>query len=177
LRPTPNLEGQVSVFMFPSDRVAQLYPQASGFLYIAFHDSQRYRGGVLIRLHTGKVRITLKNRHKSNTRISESYKPVIQPCRYPGLYDVRIINLPMQFFKSMSNPYLGICPLACAIASCPHGTPNSMADIPLQGLPKSECMTALYNPFASPNNEVHTLHFINSLFWIDRMDLQNLQLR
>jgi hypothetical protein len=28
LRPTPNLEGQISVFMSPKDRVAQLYPRA-----------------------------------------------------------------------------------------------------------------------------------------------------
>jgi hypothetical protein len=30
LRPTPNLEDQVSVFMAPGDSVAQLYPQALG---------------------------------------------------------------------------------------------------------------------------------------------------
>jgi hypothetical protein len=29
-RPTPNLEDQVSVFMTPGDRVAQLYPQVLG---------------------------------------------------------------------------------------------------------------------------------------------------
>jgi hypothetical protein len=29
-RPTPNLEDQVSVFMTPGDRVAQLYPQTLG---------------------------------------------------------------------------------------------------------------------------------------------------
>jgi hypothetical protein len=29
-RPTPNLEDQVSVFMTPGDRVAQLYPRALG---------------------------------------------------------------------------------------------------------------------------------------------------
>jgi hypothetical protein len=29
-RPTPNLEDQVSVFMTPGDRMAQLYPQALG---------------------------------------------------------------------------------------------------------------------------------------------------
>jgi hypothetical protein len=29
-RPTPNLEDQVSVFMTPGDRVAQLYPRAMG---------------------------------------------------------------------------------------------------------------------------------------------------
>jgi hypothetical protein len=56
LRPIPNLEDQVSVFMSPSDRVAQLYPQAPGYLFVAFYDSQGYGGGILIRLHTGSVR-------------------------------------------------------------------------------------------------------------------------
>jgi hypothetical protein len=30
-RPTPNLEDQASVFMIPGDRVAQLYPQGTGY--------------------------------------------------------------------------------------------------------------------------------------------------
>jgi hypothetical protein len=37
----------------PGDRVAQLYPQAPGSLFVAFYDSQGYGGGILIRLHTG----------------------------------------------------------------------------------------------------------------------------
>jgi hypothetical protein len=45
---TPNLEDQDSVFMFPSDRVAQLYPQAPGSLFIDF-----YGGDILIRLQMG----------------------------------------------------------------------------------------------------------------------------
>jgi hypothetical protein len=49
---TPSLEDQVSVFMSPSDRVAQLFPQAPGSLFIAFYDSQDYGGGILTRLHT-----------------------------------------------------------------------------------------------------------------------------
>jgi hypothetical protein len=52
LRPTPNLEGQVPVFMSPSDRVAQLCPQVPGFLFIVFYDSQGYGGGIPTRLHT-----------------------------------------------------------------------------------------------------------------------------
>jgi hypothetical protein len=53
LRLTSNLEDQVSVFMCPSDRVAQLYPQAPGSLFVAFYDSQGYGGGILTPLHTG----------------------------------------------------------------------------------------------------------------------------
>jgi hypothetical protein len=36
----------------PSGRVAQLYLQAPGSLFITFCDSQGYGGGILIRLHT-----------------------------------------------------------------------------------------------------------------------------
>jgi hypothetical protein len=39
LHPTHNLERQVSVFMSPSDRVAQLCPQVSGSIFAAFYDS------------------------------------------------------------------------------------------------------------------------------------------
>jgi hypothetical protein len=49
----PNLQNQVSVFMPPSDRVAQLYPQAPGSLFISFYDSQGYGGDIITRLHTG----------------------------------------------------------------------------------------------------------------------------
>jgi hypothetical protein len=47
LRPTPNLEYQVSVLMLHSDRMAQLYPQVLGSLFVAFYDSQGYGGGIL----------------------------------------------------------------------------------------------------------------------------------
>jgi hypothetical protein len=36
LHPTPNLEDQVPVFMSPSERLAQLYPQAVGSVFVAF---------------------------------------------------------------------------------------------------------------------------------------------
>jgi hypothetical protein len=53
LRPTPNLENQIHVFMSPSDGVARLYPQAPGSLFVAFYDSQGYGGCILTRPHTG----------------------------------------------------------------------------------------------------------------------------
>jgi hypothetical protein len=56
LRSALNLEEQVPVFMSPSGKVAQLYPQAPGSLFVAFYDQQGYGGGVLIRLHTGAKR-------------------------------------------------------------------------------------------------------------------------
>jgi hypothetical protein len=53
LLPIPNLEAQVYVFMSPDDRVAQLYPQAPGSLFVTFYDSQGYGGGILTRLQAG----------------------------------------------------------------------------------------------------------------------------
>jgi hypothetical protein len=42
LRTTPDLDDEVAVFMFPSDRVAKLYPEARGSLFVAFYDLQGY---------------------------------------------------------------------------------------------------------------------------------------
>jgi hypothetical protein len=39
LRP-PNLEGQVPIFISPRNRVAQLYPSALGYLFVASYNSQ-----------------------------------------------------------------------------------------------------------------------------------------
>jgi hypothetical protein len=44
IRDSPNLEGQVPVFISPRNRVAQLYPQALGSLSVAYYDSQGYGG-------------------------------------------------------------------------------------------------------------------------------------
>jgi hypothetical protein len=53
LHPTLNLEDQVSVFISPSDRVAQLYHQVWGSRFVAFYDLQGYGGGILTCPHTG----------------------------------------------------------------------------------------------------------------------------
>jgi hypothetical protein len=53
IRDSPNLGGQVPVFISPRNRVVQLYPQALGSLFVASHDSQGYGGGIRTRLHTG----------------------------------------------------------------------------------------------------------------------------
>jgi hypothetical protein len=39
--------------MSPSDRVAQLYSQAPGSVFVTFYDLQGYSGDILIHLHTG----------------------------------------------------------------------------------------------------------------------------
>jgi hypothetical protein len=39
----PNLEGQVPVFIFLKNRIAQLYLQVLGSLFVVSYDSQRYQ--------------------------------------------------------------------------------------------------------------------------------------
>jgi hypothetical protein len=46
IRDSPNLEGQVPVFISPTNRVVRLYPQAMGSLFVASYDSQGYGGGI-----------------------------------------------------------------------------------------------------------------------------------
>jgi hypothetical protein len=53
IRDSPNLEGQVPVLISPRNRVARLYPQARGSLFVASYDSQVDSGGIRPRLHTG----------------------------------------------------------------------------------------------------------------------------
>jgi hypothetical protein len=53
IRDSPNLEGQDPVFIYPRNRVTQLYSQALGSLFVASYDSQGYGGGIRTRLHTG----------------------------------------------------------------------------------------------------------------------------
>jgi hypothetical protein len=50
IRDSPNLEGQVPVCISPRNRVAQLYPQALGSLFVASYDSQGYGGVIRTRL-------------------------------------------------------------------------------------------------------------------------------
>jgi hypothetical protein len=59
IRESANLEGQVIVFITPRKRMAQLYHQALGSLFVASYDSQGYGGGIRTRLHTGCVHICL----------------------------------------------------------------------------------------------------------------------
>jgi hypothetical protein len=53
IRDSPNLEVQVSVLISLRKRVAQLYPQALGYLFVASYDSQGYGGGIRTCLYAG----------------------------------------------------------------------------------------------------------------------------
>jgi hypothetical protein len=45
IRDSPKLEGQVPVFISPRNRVARLYPQRLGSVFVAFYDSHGNGGG------------------------------------------------------------------------------------------------------------------------------------
>jgi hypothetical protein len=53
IRDSPNLEGQIPVFIFPKKRVTRLYPQVLGSVFVASYYSQGYGGGIRTHLHTG----------------------------------------------------------------------------------------------------------------------------
>jgi hypothetical protein len=55
-----NLEGQVPVFIYPRNRVAQLYPWELSSLFVASYDSRGYGGDVLIHLQSGTTWTELK---------------------------------------------------------------------------------------------------------------------
>jgi hypothetical protein len=50
-----SLEGQVPVFISQRNRVAQIYPEALGSLFVASYDSLGYGGGIRTRLHMGLI--------------------------------------------------------------------------------------------------------------------------
>jgi hypothetical protein len=55
IRDSPNLEGQVPLFISLRSRVAQLYPEALGSDFIASYGSQGYGGGIRTHLNTGAL--------------------------------------------------------------------------------------------------------------------------
>jgi hypothetical protein len=52
---SPNLEVHVPVFVYPRNRIAQLYPRALGSLFVASYASQGYGWGIVTHFHTGHL--------------------------------------------------------------------------------------------------------------------------
>jgi hypothetical protein len=85
IRNSPNLEGQIPVFISPRNRVVQLYPQALGSLFVASYDSQGYGGGIRPLLHTGG---------RTHARFTTAiYIPETRLCREKiiGKYAIKIV--------------------------------------------------------------------------------------
>jgi hypothetical protein len=57
IQDSPNLEGQVPIFIHPRNRVGQLYPQALGSHFVASYDSQGYDRGIRTHLHAGLTKL------------------------------------------------------------------------------------------------------------------------
>jgi hypothetical protein len=55
IRDSPNLEGQVPIFISPRNRLSQLYPQTLGSLFVASYDSQGYGGGIQTHLPLSRL--------------------------------------------------------------------------------------------------------------------------
>jgi hypothetical protein len=85
IRHSPNLEGQVPVFMSPKNRVAQLYPRELGSLFVASYDSQGYRGGILTRLHM-RFEIQFKSHGTHGHILLSHLSPPPQTWRARSLY-------------------------------------------------------------------------------------------
>jgi hypothetical protein len=74
---SPNLEGQIPVFISPSNRVAQLYPRALGSLYVVSYDLQGYGGGILtLNLPGGQVPVYIAFR---NRMVQSKVKVMLRP--------------------------------------------------------------------------------------------------
>jgi hypothetical protein len=56
---SPSLEGQVPVFISPTNRMAQFYTQPLGSVFVLFYDSQGYGGGIRTCLHMGYLKVQL----------------------------------------------------------------------------------------------------------------------
>jgi hypothetical protein len=63
IRDSPNLEGQVPVFISLRNRVARLYPQALRSLVVASYHSQGYGGGIRPHLHCRVPKLLIRKRH------------------------------------------------------------------------------------------------------------------
>jgi hypothetical protein len=74
IRDSPNLEGQVPVFISPRNRVALLYPQALGSLFVASYDSHGYGGGIRTRIHTAIWAYTTSSNLMTKKLIQEDVK-------------------------------------------------------------------------------------------------------
>jgi hypothetical protein len=99
---TPNLEDQVSALMPPSDRVAQVYPQAPGSLSVAFHSWQGYGGGILTYFH--KIRLNLG--FVKFLRIALYYYLLISlPLRMSKYFSLYFVLKPLQV-QAKSNSKL-----------------------------------------------------------------------
>jgi hypothetical protein len=79
IRDSPNLEGQVPVFISPRNMVTQLYPYALGSLLVA-SDSRGYGGGIRTCLHA----VFPSPRHIASARTAQKTSlPILRVLALP----------------------------------------------------------------------------------------------
>jgi hypothetical protein len=105
IRDSPNLEGQVPVFIFPRIRVAQLYPQALGSLFEASYDSQGYGGGIRTRLHAGWTGLLLASPYIFSVRTTAQKTSVA----LQWIYSNHIENTSCDADSIVTCAYFGRC--------------------------------------------------------------------
>jgi hypothetical protein len=91
IRDSSNVQGQVPVFISPSDRVAQLHPQALGSLFVASYDSQGYSGGIPTCFHTDVTNFEVKV--KVALRLAVYRQSFRLGTRHPEDHDQRFFQL------------------------------------------------------------------------------------
>jgi hypothetical protein len=78
---SPNVEGQVPVFMSTRNRMARLYPQALGSIFVASYDSQGCGGGTPTRLHAGPKKSSIvASRSYRTDRVENTSSQLVHGC-------------------------------------------------------------------------------------------------
>jgi hypothetical protein len=97
IRDSSNLKDLVPVFIFPRNRVARLYTQALGSLFVASYDSQGYGGGIRPRLNMG-------TEHSE----SESESELLYDWRFTANQFV-LVTSPLRLTPRIFFPQLNTC--------------------------------------------------------------------
>jgi hypothetical protein len=89
IRDSPDLEGQVPVFISPRNRVVQLYPQALGSLSVTSYYSQGYDGSIRTCLHAlCSEFLPLESQHGPHRKLSS----VLRVLTLPGKHVHRAVS-------------------------------------------------------------------------------------
>jgi hypothetical protein len=91
IRDCPNLEGQVPVFIFPKERVAQLYPQTLGSFFVGSYVWKGHDRGFRPCLHTDSKMLNLPRREpRSLGRSADSQS--LYRLSYPGSLNFALLG-------------------------------------------------------------------------------------
>jgi hypothetical protein len=112
IRDSSYLEGKVPVFIFPRNRVAQLYPQALCSISVASYNSQGYGGG--IRTHPPTQAFLTVTGPAYNISVRTAYKTPFLCCSKIVAVETCLFAEPLlgnswcivRYFAAVSHPML-----------------------------------------------------------------------